>query len=547
MKLARLMPQLGMGLSTFCLITTAQAGIPVWSFAPDASFPPTVSVSSTGSALVKYIVSNNSSKAHDLVIKPQTGVSQSSPCLLGPKGSASATCALSLTITGSALPTSGLSGGPVLCQANPDGTPNPNECYQPSKANSLAITVVQDAPILSASTANLALSVNDTGINAALTGNPRQITITNSGALLATGLSISYPTWPAGTTVNTSAASACTNGGTLAVGGSCTITIVPGPTVTSGAGNAACTTGIAATPGIVSVTATNANQTLTNVVILGYGCVYQGGFIYSVDDSYADYPESGSIGGKVVSLLDQAEPFISTGAQLTSIIWSSNGSGARTPSVSYDLIPGIDDSSLTSGSSPSYANFSIYFMSTYTNTPVEPSSSLFNACNGASDGSCDTGNILAFYNTWVTNDNASCDPNQGGTGKCTAVLAPPATLLTDYAAGLCSSTIDGYTEWYLPSICEMDAVHTSVTCPVGTQSMLNSLSFLMGDEGAATPSTSCTPPGGTNCIAGGYWSSTEQTFGAESNAWIEFFNSSASFQNVDTKDGMFGVRCSRAF
>ena len=180
MKLAHLASQLGMGLSTFCLITAAQAGEPVWSFTPNPSFPPTASVSPTGTASVMYTVSNNSSKAHNLVLKPQTGVSQNGPCVLGPKGSGSASCTLSLTISGSAVPASGLFGGPVLCQANLDGTPGSNQCYQPSKANSLAITIAQGAPILSASTANLALSVTGLTLNGLPSGQARVITITRS-------------------------------------------------------------------------------------------------------------------------------------------------------------------------------------------------------------------------------------------------------------------------------------------------------------------------------------------------------------------------------
>lgn len=514
MKLAHLIPKLGTGFSTFCLISAAQAGIPAWSFAPHASFPPAQSVNPTGTVLVKYTVSNNSSKAHDLVIKPQRGVSQTSPCLLGPKGSAHSTCQLSLTISGSALPASGLTGGPVFCQANLDKTPNPNECYQPSKADSLAITVTQGAPILNASTANLALSVNETSTNAALTGNPRQITITNNGDAPATGLSISYPTWPTGTTVNTSAASACTNGGTLAVGGSCTITISPGAIATSGAGNAACTTGIAPTPGVVTVTA-NGSQTSTNVVVLSYGCVYQGGFLYSVDDSYVDYPESGSIGGKVVSLVDQAEPYINSGPQPTSIIWSSNGSGATSSDGNYTTILGIDETSTTLVPSPT--------------SPAYPSgTSPYTACNGSSDGSCDASNIISYYNA-----------NRASGGS-----AP--TPLTYYAAGLCTATINSYTDWYLPAICEMDAVDNDITCPSGMQSMVGSLSFLIGDSTTTTPSTSCTPPSGTNCLAGSYWSSTEASSGPQIFAWNEYFSTASSFQSYIYKNQPLGVRCSRA-
>ena len=140
MKLARLILMLAIGFSTFCFVTVTQARIPVWSLTPDTTFSPKASVTSTGIAIVKYTVINNSSKPHTLAILPQTGVSQNGGVLsIGPKS----TAILILTIMGSALPASGFSGGPVLCQTNPGGIPNPNQCYQPSSpADSLAITIV---------------------------------------------------------------------------------------------------------------------------------------------------------------------------------------------------------------------------------------------------------------------------------------------------------------------------------------------------------------------------------------------------------------------
>ncbi|EHL30861.1 hypothetical protein [Legionella drancourtii] len=81
------------------------------------------------------------------------------------------------------------------------------------------------------------------------------------------------------------------------------ITVTPGATATSGVGNAACTTGIAPIPGIISVSASNASPTSANVVVLGYGCIYQGGYLYSVDDTTVN---TGSIGGTVVATADSA-------------------------------------------------------------------------------------------------------------------------------------------------------------------------------------------------------------------------------------------------
>ncbi|MFT4059243.1 MAG: hypothetical protein QM652_06825 [Legionella sp.] len=61
------------------------------------------------------------------------------------------------------------------------------------------------------------------------------------------------------------------------------------------------------------MSATNVVTAVTSdVVVLDYGCQYQGGFLYSVDDTTAN---TGSIGGKVVSLIDQAEPFTTSPRQ----------------------------------------------------------------------------------------------------------------------------------------------------------------------------------------------------------------------------------------
>jgi len=537
MELAHLMQQLGMVLSAFCLITAAQAGIPVWSFSPDSSFPPHTTVSTTGTATVKYTISNNSTKAHNLVIKPQTGVTQNGACLLNAKGSANSTCKLTLTITGSVLSDSGLSGGPVLCQANLDGSPNPNQCYRPSKADSLNITVAQGTPILSVSTTSLALSISGLTLNGQSSGQSRVITITNTGDDSATGLSINYPLWPTGTVVDMSSTSACIAGSTLVAGGSCTITVAPGSTATSGAGNAACTTGIAPIPGVISVTATNANQVSTNVVVLGYGCIYQGGFIYAITETT---DKSKSIGGTVTSFSDQASQFHN------GVIWSSNGSGGTGSDVSEDTIPLIAE---TSTPSDSYSQAKTTFNNNYSNTNTFPfpESDSFASCNGAYDGQCDTGNILTLYNTYRTNYGIGSNPY---------TLAAGPTNLTYFAAGLCSNyTIDSlgnspcstgtcYNNWYLPAICEMGPVSNASGCAASTQNIINNIPDLIGNPNSGNPSTSCTL--GANCLAGNYWSSTEYSGGPWLIAWVQYFASGGSMQSSYSKNFQHGVRCSRA-
>ncbi|CAM2944203.1 transmembrane protein (fibronectin III domain and Gp5 C-terminal repeat) [Legionella steigerwaltii] len=515
----------GFSLGVFCIITTTiHAGIPVWSFSPNGS--PVVTVSAMGTATVSYTVTNNSKKPHQLVLsaKTPTGISQSGgPCVLAAKSptNPNPTCTLTLSINGSALPANTVSGGPILCQAN--GTPNPNQCYQPSPGDTLVITrtTKPGATTLSTSIPSpsiLALSVNNPSLNSALTGNARQITIKNTGTNEATGLTIAYPTWPGGT-LTTTATSTC--GTTLAAGDACTITINPGSNATS-----SCNTGIAPTPDTITVSATNVATAVTShIVVLSYGCIYQGGYVYALDDTT---PSTGSVGGKVVTTSDQALPFPN------GIVWTSNGGtgggsgGSDIVDVSYDTLPGIDQTSTSSTGSPTYAIFASFFASTYTNSNPF-TAAFFSMCNGSTDGACNTGNILTFYNQFITNNTLG----NGGSALFMASAGP--TNIAYYAAGLCKQTIANYSDWYLPAICEMGYGVSFPSCGTSTTPTLQNIqSSLIDISGFSTP-------------VGVYWSSTEAAFGAQVGAWYNLFASGGGNDQLITgKDNQNGVRCSRA-
>jgi hypothetical protein len=391
---------------------------------------------------------------------------------------------------------------------NANGSPNPNQCYQPSKANSLAITVAQPGTPILTSPSNLALSVTGLILNSVPSGQPRTIIITNTGSGPATGLSVTYPSWPSGTT----SSSTCINGSTLAVGSSCRITVTPGATATSG-----CTSGIAPTPGIITVSAAGGVMAQTSVVVLGYGCIYQGGYVFSINDSTAT---TSSIGGTVVSSIEQATPLVS------GVVWSSDGTGPS--DVSYDIIPGIDETSIPSVGSPAYSTFLTFFVATYpTLIPLPPTA--FSACNGLSDGHCNAGNILTFYNQYIT--------------SIPAANPPMATPVSDYAAGLCTVAMNGYSDWYLPALCEMDNMHSG--CATSQQAIAESLPTLIGDC-QINPTTSCTL--GLPCITGRYWSSTEDSSNPQNFAfWNLFSNTTGCGVSSLDKSGLFGVRCVRAF
>jgi RNase P/RNase MRP subunit p29 len=390
------------------------------------------------------------------------------------------------------------------------------------QVSDVALTCAQTT--LTPNVSTLSLSVNDVGLDAALTGTSRQITISNNGSIAAVNVAISYPVWPTGTT----AFSTC--GSTLAAAASCTITLTPGSSATSN-----CGTGIAPTAGTITVTADDAPTSTIDAVVLSYGCIYQAGYIFAIDDTT---PNTSSIGGKVISLVDQAPPYISSGAQAGSLVWSSNGASGNPGDVSYDLLPGIDETSSLSSGSPTYASSQISFNNSYSNTGIFPfpSSSSFTACNANSDGACNTSNIATFYNQYVTNY---------GQGGAPYTLSAGPTTTSNYAAGLCSQTIGGYSDWYLPAICEMGPDTGGSGCAVGTANVLNNVSSLIGDPSAGSPSTSCAQ--GANCVAGYYWSSTQFSSLPEIGAWIQFSDSSGgSSQLAGDKNNQFGVRCARA-
>ena len=75
------------------------------------------------------------------MIKPISGVTQIGACRLAPKGQAGESCTLNLSVSGAQLPANGIFGGPVLCQSNQAGSPDLNQCYQPSQGDTLNVTV----------------------------------------------------------------------------------------------------------------------------------------------------------------------------------------------------------------------------------------------------------------------------------------------------------------------------------------------------------------------------------------------------------------------
>ncbi|MDI9818303.1 DUF1566 domain-containing protein [Legionella sp. PL877] len=164
------------------------------------------------------------------------------------------------------------------------------------------VEVTFNQATLSPLTQNLALSIVSPlpDSDPALAGNPRIIRIENTGSIPANNVQVNTSGFPAGTSITSNT---CT--GTLNAGATCDITITPGSTASPDNTANVCTTspGTEPVPTTVTVSADNASSTDINVLVLGYGCIYQGGFLFSVNDAT---PNTGSIGGKVAALSDQS-------------------------------------------------------------------------------------------------------------------------------------------------------------------------------------------------------------------------------------------------
>lgn len=356
----------------------------------------------------------------------------------GPNGSINPSGAVTVNSGGSQTFTASPAGGYAVNQWILDGVPvqTGGNTYQLNNVlTDHTVNVTFGSSTVTPSVTSLALSIN--GGSSPLTGNPRIITITNNGNLAATNLSVAYPTWPGGTPATT-ASDDC--GATLAPnGGFCTITVTPGQVATSNCDQAP---GSLPTPDIITVTAANATQAQIGVVVLGYGCIYQSGYIFSIDDTASS---AGSIRGRVIALTEQSP----------GIVWDSS---SNCNAINQTCIP-----------------------TTTNNVDIG------------------IGNTLDIYNT------------------LTVVNGLPANT---YAAGLCFNVdIDGYTDWYLPAICELGP---DVFCNPGDQRIQTNL-YNTGK--GAIPAT--------------LWSSTYQD---TKFAWYEIF---ASAPGQHFKYTQIPVRCVR--
>jgi hypothetical protein len=325
-----------------------------------------------------------------------------------------------------------------------------------SANNTSATTVTLNTPVssdttLTADVTSIGLSVNDPTLNAALTGNQRAIIIRNAGSNPALNVTYSLtPNLPVDATIDPASC------GDMAVGDTCQLTIFPGATPTATPGN------ISPTPLILAIEGENTNTLSPTVNIVTYGSVYQGGYVFSVDDTYT---AERSIGGTVLATANEGG----------GVMWATDGFG----NPDFTDIAGINENS---------------------NTPGD-------ACDGGTDGACDTNVIISTF---------------------------PGITLSEYASGRCEAI-----GWYLPSICEMgydNGLSSGSGCGPALAPTLQNVQSSLVDNGDI----------GSLSGLGFWWTSTQSALGGGTTAWRQQFNPLGGDQSPLNKASTIFVRCARS-
>ena len=253
-------------------------------------------------------------------------------------------------------------------------------------------------------------------------GATRTLTLTNNSKNTITIKTITTNNLPAGTLIIPSQDECIAGATVLEPHESCTLNVKPGAIVSSDASSAPCTIGTEVIPATITAQ-TNTDESVTaEVALLDYGCIYQGGYIFSIDDST---PTTRSIGGKVAAAQD-----------LTQNLFDQ-------PETSKDM-------------------------------------------------------LLLCQQPIDANGNTPCKTEQ-----C-------------------------YSDWYLPSICEMGHQTTPLkdycAVPQSQHMQANLVEY-----------------NNLNLLSGYYWSSTDNL----TSIWYQYFSSTNSYQDTQIKNVPMNIRCIR--
>lgn len=483
-----LMNKILAGLLLWLIMAATQAANPLWTILPAPGSNPTQTIAENENANVQYVVQNYSGKPKRLVILPIPGITQITPCQLAPKGQVGSSCILNLAIIGSALPRDGIHGGPVLCQANLDDSPNPNQCYQPSAANSLNI---------SRGLANATISVNPTTLLFA-ENSTAEVTVTNSvsSPFIANNVAA---TIPGGSNISVQST---TCGASLAIGASCTITFsssaLEGPTIIPIAGDNTNTVN-------VQVTVTSQPQiSITNPI--------QQSRVVPVPSS------DGSLGLEITndngSAVSANNITVSNKASCPNLVVDANDCVSVDPGSSCTLqltsdTPYIPCTITISGSNT--ANNPTTLIAFFYQGGL-----VFEASGGTGKVIIDVAQQFSSQWTAVNADIPGAGSTTDGQANTAAIIADPSCFNNpgSCAAQLCQN-INPLGVWDLPAVNEWSQIHTAL-CPAG-------------------------------CLFGGFSADFYSTSTQTSAVGVRVFLMPNGVIAVAGKAGNFLVRCIRSF
>lgn len=255
-----------------------------------------------------------------LTYTPTAAASSGLPVTISVDSSSSSICSISSGVV------SFSAAGTCLLNGNQAG----NTSYNPAPQVRQSISVIALSASLSISSSTLVLA--QAGLFTAASGaaagasKSRTLSITNNGQGTATNLSIAFdPVLSAGTSVDTTASTACTSTTVLAQNDSCTVSITPGTPSNIGSAPASNT---------MTVTASNASNSVSAAIItLTYGSLYGDGYVFSIDDSTASTSSVGLV--KVAATSD-----------LSAFPWDADPACASSP---YQCTHAPSASSTTNG------------------------------------------------------------------------------------------------------------------------------------------------------------------------------------------------------
>lgn len=137
------------GIVSLAAVNLSCAARPKFTITPSIPGSNVIQLQINGTAIIQYLVTNQTRITRTLTSVPSQGISQIS---LGNTGECSspftlqrgASCTLNLRIEGSQIPAQ-VTGGPIVCKTKGGGnnSPDPFRCSQPSRKDQLNISVIQ--------------------------------------------------------------------------------------------------------------------------------------------------------------------------------------------------------------------------------------------------------------------------------------------------------------------------------------------------------------------------------------------------------------------